>query len=114
MKSSAGIISIVVRGGAVAPRLELAPDNLPSRQVRPAVVLNRMCDRATVAPCCVWQPVPAARLKSSVGTGGLPHLAGEMFKTMAVSERLGQSFVIENRSGATGIIATEAVVGIRR
>jgi hypothetical protein len=37
-----------------------------------------------------------------------------MFKTMAVSERLGQSFVIENRSGATGIIATEAVVGIRR
>ena len=78
------------------------------------VVLNRMCDRATVAPCCVWQPVPAVRLTSSAGTGGLPHLAGEMFKTMAVSERLGQSFVIENRSGATGIIATEAVVGIRR
>ncbi|MEH2609714.1 tripartite-type tricarboxylate transporter receptor subunit TctC [Bradyrhizobium sp. AZCC 1693] len=49
-------------------------------------------------------------LLEGFGAGGAPDIVARLIG-QSLSERLGQSFVIENRSGATGNIATEAVVG---
>jgi tripartite-type tricarboxylate transporter receptor subunit TctC len=43
------------------------------------------------------------------GAGGAPDIVARLIG-QALSERLGQSFVVENRSGASGNIATEGVV----
>jgi tripartite-type tricarboxylate transporter receptor subunit TctC len=48
-------------------------------------------------------------LLEGFGAGGAPDIVARLIGR-SLSERLGQSFIIENRSGATGNIATEAVV----
>ena len=48
-------------------------------------------------------------LLEGFGAGGAPDIVARLIG-QSLSERLGQSFVIENCSGATGNIATEAVV----
>jgi Uncharacterized protein conserved in bacteria len=76
---------------------------------------------------CIWQrPLPRFRhypnspsaqsyptrpvhLLEGFGAGGAPDIVARLIG-QSLSERFGQSFVIENRSGATGNIATEAVV----
>src|SRR5262249_5301455 len=54
-------------------------------------------------------PTRPVRLIEGFGAGGAPDIAARLIG-QALSERLGQSFVVENRSGASGNIATEAVV----
>jgi tripartite-type tricarboxylate transporter receptor subunit TctC len=54
-------------------------------------------------------PTRPVHLLEGFGAGGAPDIVARLIG-QSLSERLGQSFVIENRSGATGIIATEAVV----
>ena len=54
-------------------------------------------------------PTRAVHLVEGFGPGGAPDIVARLIG-QSLSERLGQSFVIENRSGASGNIATEAVV----
>src|SRR5262249_53990263 len=53
-------------------------------------------------------PTRQVHLLEGFGAGGAPDIVARLIG-QSLSERLGQSFVIENRSGATGNIATEAV-----
>src|SRR4029078_3040892 len=54
-------------------------------------------------------PTRPVRLLEGFGAGGAPDIVARLIG-QSLSERLGQSFVVENRSGATGNIAAEAVV----
>jgi tripartite-type tricarboxylate transporter receptor subunit TctC len=54
-------------------------------------------------------PTRPVRLFEGFGGGGAPDLVSRLIGQW-LSERLGQPFVIENRTGASGNIATEAVV----
>jgi tripartite-type tricarboxylate transporter receptor subunit TctC len=54
-------------------------------------------------------PTRPVHLLEGFGAGSAPDIVARLIG-QSLSERLGQSFVIENRSGATGNIATEAVV----
>src|SRR5262249_172432 len=54
-------------------------------------------------------PTRQGHLLEGFGAGGAPDIVARLIG-QSLSERLGQSLVIENRSGATGNIATEAVV----
>jgi len=54
-------------------------------------------------------PTRQVHLLEGFGAGGAPDIVARLIG-QSLSERLGRSFVIENRSGATGNIATEAVV----
>jgi len=54
-------------------------------------------------------PTRPVHLLEGFGPGGAPDIVARLIG-QSLSERLGQSFVIENRSGATGNIATEAVI----
>ena len=54
-------------------------------------------------------PTRPVRLIEGFGAGGAPDIVARLIG-QSLSERLGQSFVIENRSGAASNIATEAVV----
>ena len=54
-------------------------------------------------------PTRQVHLLEGFGAGSAPDIVARLIG-QSLSERLGQSFVIENRSGATGNIATEAVV----
>ena len=54
-------------------------------------------------------PTRAVHLIEGFGPGGAPDIVARLIG-QSLSEQLGQSFVVENRSGASGIIATEAVV----
>ncbi|WP_439400373.1 tripartite tricarboxylate transporter substrate binding protein (plasmid) [Bradyrhizobium sp. PMVTL-01] len=54
-------------------------------------------------------PTRQVHLLEGFGAGGAPDIVARLMGE-SLSERLGQPFVIENRSGATGTIATEAVV----
>ena len=54
-------------------------------------------------------PTRQVHLLEGFGAGGAPDIVARLIG-QSLSERLGQTFVIENRSGATGSIATEAVV----
>src|SRR5262245_47075497 len=54
-------------------------------------------------------PSRPVRLIEGFGAGGTPDILARLFGQW-LSERLGQPFVVENRSGATGKIATETVV----
>ncbi len=54
-------------------------------------------------------PTRPVHLLEGFGAGGAPDIVARLIG-QPLSERLGQSFVVENRSGATGNIAAEAVV----
>ena len=54
-------------------------------------------------------PTRPVHLLEGFGAGGAPDIVARLIG-QSLSERLGQSFVVENRSGATGNIAAEAVV----
>src|SRR5262244_2156383 len=54
-------------------------------------------------------PTRPVHLIEGFGAGGAPDIVARLIG-QALSERLGQSFVIENRAGASSNIATEAVV----
>jgi tripartite-type tricarboxylate transporter receptor subunit TctC len=54
-------------------------------------------------------PSRPVRLIEGFGAGGAPDIVARLIG-QSLSERLGQSFVIENRAGASSSIATEAVV----
>jgi tripartite-type tricarboxylate transporter receptor subunit TctC len=54
-------------------------------------------------------PTRPVRLIEGFGAGGAPDIVARLIGQW-LSERLGQSFVVENRSGGSGSIATEAVV----
>jgi tripartite-type tricarboxylate transporter receptor subunit TctC len=59
--------------------------------------------------CALDYPARPVRLIEGFGAGAAPDIIARLIG-QSLSERLGQSFVIENRSGASGNIATEAVV----
>jgi tripartite-type tricarboxylate transporter receptor subunit TctC len=54
-------------------------------------------------------PTRPVRVFEEFGVGGAPDLAARLFSKW-LSEKLGQPFVVENRVGASGNLATEAVV----
>jgi tripartite-type tricarboxylate transporter receptor subunit TctC len=54
-------------------------------------------------------PTRHVHLLEGFGAGGAPDIVARLIG-QSLSERLGPSFIIENRSGATGNIAAEAVV----
>jgi tripartite-type tricarboxylate transporter receptor subunit TctC len=54
-------------------------------------------------------PKRPVHLIEGFGAGGAPDIVARLIG-QSLSERLGQSFIVENRSGASGNIATEAVV----
>jgi tripartite-type tricarboxylate transporter receptor subunit TctC len=54
-------------------------------------------------------PTRPVHLIEGFGAGGAPDIVARLIG-QALSERLGQSFVVENRAGASSNIATEAVV----
>ena len=54
-------------------------------------------------------PTRPVRLIDGFGAGSAGDIVARLIG-QSLSERLGQSFVIENRAGASGNIATEAVV----
>jgi len=54
-------------------------------------------------------PTRPVRLIEGFGAGSAGDIVARLIG-QSLSERLGQSFVIENRAGASGNIATEAVV----
>ncbi len=63
------------------------------------------------SPIASAQPYPARPVRLIVQTpaGGSPDIIGRILAQW-LSERLGQPFVVENRAGASGNIATEAVL----
>jgi tripartite-type tricarboxylate transporter receptor subunit TctC len=65
----------------------------------------------TVSPIAIAQTYPTRPVHIIVGfaAGGAPDILARLFGQW-LSERLGQPFVVENRTGAGGNIATEAVV----
>src|SRR6266540_3470714 len=64
---------------------------------------------ATRLACALDYPTRPVHMIEGFGAGGAPDIVARLIG-QSLSERLGQSFVIENRSGASGNIATEAVV----
>jgi tripartite-type tricarboxylate transporter receptor subunit TctC len=64
---------------------------------------------ATRLACALDYPARPVHLLEGFGAGSAPDIMARLIG-QSLSERLGQSFVIENRSGAIGNIATEAVV----
>ena len=61
--------------------------------------------------CFAWAqayPTRPVRLIEGFGAGSAPDIVARLIG-QSLSEQLGQSFVIENRSGASGNIATDAV-----
>ena len=82
---------------------------VPRRQfLRLAVTASTLplSSRFAIAQSYPTRPV---HLLEGFGAGGAPDVVARLIG-QSLSARLGQSFVIENRSGATGNIATEAVV----
>ena len=55
-------------------------------------------------------PARPVRIFEGLGGGGTPDLISRVFAQW-LSERLGQPFVVENRTGAAGNLATEAALG---
>jgi len=58
--------------------------------------------------CAQNYPTQAVRIIVGFGAGGAPDIIGRLIGQW-LSERFGQSFIVENKPGATGNIATEVV-----
>ncbi len=67
---------------------------------------------AASLPCVAWAadyPVRPVRILEGFGGGGAPDLLSRLIGQW-LSQQLGQPFVVENKTGAAGNIATEIVV----
>jgi tripartite-type tricarboxylate transporter receptor subunit TctC len=83
--------------------------NLPRRQfLHLAVGAAALATVSRIARAQAY-PTRPVRLIEGFGAGGAPDIVARLIG-QSLSERLGQSFVIENRAGASSSIATEAVV----
>ena len=82
---------------------------LPRRQL--LYVAGGAVALPTLLPIAEAQTYPSrpVHLIEGFGAGGTPDILARLLGQW-LAERLGQPFVVENRSGATGRIATEAVV----
>jgi tripartite-type tricarboxylate transporter receptor subunit TctC len=83
--------------------------NLPRRQLLPLTAAAVALPAVSRFACAQSYPTRAVHLVEGFGAGGAPDIVARLIG-QSLSERLGQAFVVENRSGASGSIATEAVV----
>ena len=83
--------------------------NLPRRQFLHLAAAAATLPALSQFASAQSYPTRQVHLLEGFGPGGAPDIVARLIG-QSLSERLGQSFVIENRSGATGSIATEAVV----
>src|SRR5262245_27642811 len=91
-----------------------APIHRPAKVLARRRFLHLVVGSATlpVASCFAWaQAYPSRPVRIIVGfaAGGAPDTIGRLMAQW-LSERLGQQFVMDNRPGATGNLATEVVV----
>jgi tripartite-type tricarboxylate transporter receptor subunit TctC len=82
---------------------------LPRRQLLHLAVNAAALPAVSRIACAQAYPTQSVRIIVGFGAGGAPDVMGRLIGQW-LSERLGQSFIVENRSGAGGNIATEAVV----
>jgi tripartite-type tricarboxylate transporter receptor subunit TctC len=80
---------------------------LPRRRFLSLATLAIACP--AVSRAAIAYPTRPVRMLVGFAAGGAPDIAARLVGQW-LSERLGQQFVIENRTGAGGNIATEAVI----
>ena len=83
--------------------------NLPRRQLLPLTAAAVALPAVSRLAGAQDYPTRAVHLVEGFGAGGAPDIVARLIG-QSLSERLGQVIVVENRSGASGTIATEAVV----
>jgi tripartite-type tricarboxylate transporter receptor subunit TctC len=83
--------------------------NLPRRQFLRLAAGAAALPTASRVACSQSYPTQAVRVIVGFGAGGAPDIIGRLIGQW-LSEHLGQPFIVENKPGATGNIATEAVV----
>jgi tripartite-type tricarboxylate transporter receptor subunit TctC len=81
----------------------------PRRQFLRLATCAAAWPAATRIAAAQTYPARPVRLIEGFGPGGTPDIVARLIGQW-LSERLGQSFVVENRTGAGGTIGTEAVV----
>jgi tripartite-type tricarboxylate transporter receptor subunit TctC len=82
---------------------------LPRRQFLHLAAAAAALSAASRLATAQTYPTRPVRLIEGFGAGSAPDIVARLIG-QSLSERLQHSFVVENRSGATGSIATEAVV----
>ena len=82
---------------------------LPRRQLLPLTAAAVALPAVSRFAGAQNYPTRAVHLVEGFGAGGAPDIVARLIG-QSLSERLGQVLVVENRSGASGTIATEAVV----
>src|SRR3954451_8615332 len=94
--------------GIEAPSKE---DEMPLSRRRFLQVATSAAAFPAISPAAWAQSYPARPVRIVVGiaAGSSPDIAGRLIAQW-LSERLGQSFIIENRPGGGGNVATEAVL----
>jgi tripartite-type tricarboxylate transporter receptor subunit TctC len=98
--------AIIAMGGSSSMAIAI---NLPRRQF---IVMAASAAAVPALPrsaCALDYPVRPVKIFEGFGGGGTPDLISRLIGQW-LSEKLGQPFVVENRTGAAGNIATEAVV----
>src|SRR5215470_4226999 len=85
------------------------PMKLARRRFLSLAALAIGCPAVSRVAAALDYPTRPVRMFVGFAAGGAPDIAARLVGQW-LSERLGQQFVIENRSGAGGNIATEAVV----
>jgi tripartite-type tricarboxylate transporter receptor subunit TctC len=82
---------------------------LPRRQFLHLAAAAAVLPAASLSASAQSYPTRPVHLIEGFGAGGAPDIVARLIG-QSLSERLGQSFVVENRAGASSSIATEAVV----